>query len=67
MEKEFTIITLEENTKVNGSMIKSMVMESLTMSMGISMKGIGKMDRDPVKVFMNIQMVISMKANGYQI
>ncbi len=31
MEKESTIIIPEENTKVNGSMIKSMVMESLTM------------------------------------
>lgn len=64
MEKESTIIILEENTKVNGSTIKSMVMGLLTMSMEISMKDTGKMDRDLVKVFMNIQMVISMKANG---
>lgn len=65
MEKEFIIIILEENTRVSGSMIKSMDMESLIMSMVTNTKDIGKMGKDPVKVFTNIQMGTYMKVNGY--
>jgi len=44
-----------------------MAMESFNMLMEINMKEIGKMDKDPIKEFMNTQMEISMKDSGKMI
>lgn len=64
MEKVSITIILEASIKESGFMIKSMDMVLLNMSTVINMKGIGKMDRDQDKEFMNIQMAIYTKENG---
>ena len=67
MEREFIIIIQGENIKVNGNTTGNMVMELLSMQMEISMKEIGKTDRETGKGFMNILMVTVMKDNGRMI
>jgi hypothetical protein len=65
--EEYIIITLEENIKVNGSMIKKMDMVPFNMLVEIVMRAIGRMDKDLKMDFINIQMEMSMMENGAMI
>ena len=64
MEKGSITTILGANIKVNGSMIGNTATGSYSMQTGTSMKDIGKMGREMVKVCTNTQTVIAMKANG---
>ena len=67
MEKEFIITKLEESTKVNGSMIKNMVLEPSSTQMVTDTKELGEMVRDGKVGCINIQMEIFMRGSGEMI
>lgn len=64
MEKGFSTIKVEENIRVTGLMIRSMVLESLNMPMEIAMKAPGEMDNAPTMEYTNIRMAMFMMESG---
>ena len=64
MEKEFIITKLVESTKVNGSMIKNMVLEQFSTQMVTDTKELGEMVKDGNKEFINTQTVMFMMDSG---
>ena len=67
MEREYIIITLEVNTRVNGLMIKNTGSVSWIMLMVTNTKEHGKTVREIQREFMSIQMETSMMVFGLEI